>query len=143
MNLDDVYIHLVDDYFKKLEMENVSDSFVNMMADRSDYLKNLRIGSRLPEIGNLYSIKAEYTTVIFYDKTCKKCSQEGRILEEIRTRHPEMVIFPVEVNSTDIKNLLSKYDIQTTPMIYLLDRKKNIIAKRIKAGQVEQFLNMD
>ena len=143
MNLDDVYIHLVDDYFKKLEMENISESFVNMMADRSDYLKNLRIGSRLPEIGNLYSIKAEYTTVIFYDKTCKKCSQEGRILEEIRTRHPEMVIFPVEVNSTDIKNLLSKYDIQTTPMIYLLDRKKNIIAKRIKAGQVEQFLNMD
>ena len=143
MNLDDIYIHLVDDYFKKLKMENVSESFINMMADRSNYLKNLKIGSRLPEIGNLYSIKAEYTTVIFYDKTCQKCSQEGRILEEIRTRHPEMVIFPVEINSTDIKNLLSKYDIQTTPMIYLLDRKKNIIAKRIKAGQVEQFLNMD
>ena len=114
-----------------------------MIVDRANYLKNLRIGSRLPEIGNLYSIKAEYITVIFYDKTCQKCSQEGRILEEIRTRHPEMVIFPVEVNSTNIKNLLSKYDIQTTPMIYLLDRKKNIIAKRIKAGQVEQFLNMD
>ena len=143
MNLDDIYIHLVDDYFKKLKTENVSESFINMMADRSNYLKNLKIGSRLPEIGNLYSIKAEYTTVIFYDKTCQKCSQEGRILEEIRTRHPEMVIFPVEINSTDIKNLLSKYDIQTTPMIYLLDRKKNIIAKRIKAGQVEQFLNMD
>ena len=143
MNLDDIYIHLVDDYFKKLKMENVSESFINMMADRSNYLKNLKIGSRLPEIGNLYSIKAEYITVIFYDKTCQKCSQEGRILEEIRTRHPEMVIFPVEINSTDIKNLLSKYDIQTTPMIYLLDRKKNIIAKRIKAGQVEQFLNMD
>ena len=143
MNLDDIYIHLVDDYFKKLKMENVSESFINMMADRSNYLKNLKIGSRLPEIGNLYSIKAEYTTVIFYDKTCQKCSQEGRILEEIRTRHPEMVIFPVEINSTDIKNLLSKYDIQTTPMIYLLDRKKNIIAKRIKAGQVEQFLNID
>ena len=143
MNLDDIYIHLVDDYFKKLEMENVSESFVAMMADRSDYLKNLRIGSRLPEIGNLYSIKAEYITVVFYDKTCQKCAQEGRTLEDIRTRHPEMVIFPVEVNSTDIKNLLSKYDIQTTPMIYLLDRKKNIIAKRIKAGQVEQFLNMD
>ena len=143
MNLDDIYIHLVDDYFKKLEMENVSESFVAMMADRSDYLKNLRIGSRLPEIGNLYSIKAEYITVIFYDKTCQKCAQEGRTLEDIRSRHPEMVIFSVEVNSTDIKNLLSKYDIQTTPMIYLLDRKKNIIAKRIKAGQVEQFLNMD
>ena len=143
MNLDDIYIHLVDEYFSKNEVGNVSESFLNMIVDRANYLKNLRIGSRLPEIGNLYSIKAEYITVIFYDKTCQKCSQEGRILEEIRTRHPEMVIFPVEVNSTSIKNLLSKYDIQTTPMIYLLDRKKNIIAKRIKAGQVEQFLNMD
>lgn len=143
MNLDDVYIHLVDEYFLKHDMENVSESFLNMIADRANYLENLRIGSRLPEIGNLYSVNASYIAVVFYDKTCHKCAQEGRILEDIRKRHPEMVIFPVEVNSTDINNLLSKYDIQTTPMIYLLDRKKNIIAKRIKAGQVEQFLNMD
>ena len=143
MNLDDVYIHLVDEYFLKLEMENVSESVINLMADRAKYLENLKIGAKLPEIGDLYSIDASYITVIFYDKTCHKCAQEGRILEEIRSRHPEMVIFPVEVNSTDIKNLLAKYDIQTTPMIYVLDSKKQIIAKRISAKQVELVLNMD
>ena len=143
MNLDDVYIHLVDEYFLKLEMENVSESVINLMADRANYLENLKIGAKLPEIGNLYSIDASYITVIFYDKTCHKCAQEGRILEEIRSRHPEMVIFPVEVNSTDIKNLLAKYDIQTTPMIYVLDSKKQIIAKRLSAKQVELVLNMD
>lgn len=143
MNLDDIYIHIVDDYFLKYEMRNVSESVVNLMADRANYLENLKIGAKLPEIGNLYHIDAEYITVIFYDKTCQKCAQEGRILEEIRTRHPEMIIFPVEINSTNLPNLLSMYDIQTTPMIYLLDRNKKIIAKRMKAGQLEQLLNMD
>ena len=143
MNLDDVYIHLVDDYFAKLEMANVSQGVVDLMTERSDYLKNLKIGAKLPEIGDLYSIKSEYIAVVFYDETCKKCAKEGYILEEIKSRHPEMVIFPVEVNSMGISNLLAKYDIQTTPLIYLLDRDKHIIAKRLKAEQVEQVLNMD
>lgn len=143
MNLDDVYIHLVNEYFLKLEMKNVSESVVNLMADRANYLENLKIGAKLPEIGNLYSIDAQYIAVVFYDKTCHKCAQEGRILEEIKSHHPEMVIFPVEVNSTNIENLLSLYDIQTTPMIYVLDKQKHIIAKRLKAEQVEQILNMD
>ena len=143
MNLDDVYIHLVDEYFLKLEMDNVSESIVNMMADRARHLERLKIGAKLPNIGDLHTIEAEYITVIFYDYNCHKCAKEGRILEDIRKRHPEMVIFPVEVHSTDSKILFSIYDIQTTPMIYILDRQKHIIAKRIKAEQVEQFLNMD
>ena len=143
MNLDDVYIHLVDEYFLKLEMKNVSETMLNIMADRANYLENLKIGAKLPEIGNLYSIESSYISVVFYDQTCKKCAQEGRILEEIKSRHPEMVIFPVEINSTDVKNLLMKYDIQNTPMIYVLDKDKHIIAKRIKAKQVELILNMD
>ena len=143
MNLDDVYIHIVDEYFLKLEMSSVSESVVNLMADRANYLENLKIGAKLPEIGDLYDIDAEYITVIFYDKTCQKCAQEGRILEETRQKHPEMVIFPVEINSGIKENIMSEYDIQTTPTIYVLDRKKHIIAKRIKAGQVEQILNMD
>lgn len=143
MNLDDVYIHLVDEYFSKLKIGNVSQDLVDQISERANYLKNLKIGAKLPEIGNLYSIKSSYITVIFYDKTCKKCAQEGRTLEDIRQRHPEMIIFPVEVNSTNIKNLFTIYDIQSTPMIYVLDKDKHIIAKRIKADQVEHILNMD
>ena len=69
--------------------------------------------------------------------------KEGKILEEIQSRRPELTIFPVEINSTGIENLLFLYDIQTTPTIYVLDSQKKIIAKRIKAEQVEQVLNMD
>ena len=143
MNLDDIYIHLVDDYFLKYDMENVSERILNMMADRSNYLKNLKIGSEFPAIGNIYSIDNQYIVVFFYDKTCDRCMKDGKTLEVIQMRHPEMTIFPVEINSTDIKNLLSLYDIQTTPTIYVLDNQKRIIAKRIKAKQVEQVLNMD
>ena len=81
--------------------------------------------------------------VYFYDKTCQKCIKDGKTLEKIQSRHPEMTIFPVEINSTDIENLLLLYDIQTTPTIYLLDNQKKIIAKRINVENVERFLNMD
>ena len=141
MNLDDIYIHLVDDYFLKYDMDNISKRILEMMSDRADYLKNLKIGVRIPEIGNLYSIDSEYVIVFFYDKTCSRCTKEGKVLEEIQTRHPGMAIFPVEINSTEIENLLFLYDIQTTPTIYVLDKQKKIIAKRIKVEDVERFLN--
>jgi len=88
----------------------------------------------------LYHVEADYIALIFFDKTCKKCAQEGRVLQDIQTRHPEMKIYPVEVNSGMMDDMLMVYDIQTTPTIYLLDSNKRIIAKRIKAEQVEQFL---
>ena len=69
--------------------------------------------------------------------------KDGLVLEKIQSIHPEMTIFPVEINSTDIENLLLLYDIQTTPTIYVLDNQKKIIAKRISVEQVEQVLNMD
>ena len=141
--LDDIYIHLVEDYFMKYEMGNVSERVLNMMADRANSLKNLKIGAKIPEIGNLYSIKNEYVVVFFYDKDCHKCMKEGKVLEEIQSRHHDMTIFPVEINSTGIENLLFLYDIQTTPTIYVLDNQKKIIAKRITAADVEQYLNMD
>ena len=143
MNLDDIYIHLVEDYFMKYEMENVSKRILNMMSERANYLKNLKIGAKIPEIGNLHSIKSQYVVVFFYDKTCNRCMKDGKTLEEIQTRHPEMTIFPVEINSSGIDNIENLYDIQTTPTIYVLDNQKKIIAKRIKAEQVEQVLNMD
>lgn len=143
MNLDDIYIHLVEDYFMKYEMENVSERVLNMMTERAKYLKNLKIGAKIPEIGNLHSIDSQYVVVFFYDKDCQTCMKEGKVLEDIQSRHPEMAIFPVEINSTGIENLLFLYDIQTTPTIYVLDSQKKIIAKRIKAEQVEQVLNMD
>lgn len=143
MNLDDIYIHLVNDYFLKYEMENVPASVLNMMAMRANYLENLKIGAKIPDIGKLHSIESQYITVFFYDKDCQKCVKEGKVLEEIQTRHPEMTIFPVEINSTGIENILSLYDIQTTPLIYVLDNQKKIIAKRIQAKDVERVLNMD
>lgn len=143
MNLDDIYIHLVNEYLIKLEMENVTESIKNKMAERASYLKNLKLGVMLPAVGDLYSIDNEYIVVYFYDKTCQKCIKESRVLEDIKSRHPEMTVFPVEINSTDKENLLLLYDIQTTPTIYVLDHQKKIIAKRIKVEDVERVLNMD
>ena len=78
--------------------------------------------------------------MVFFDKTCQKCAQEGRKLELLCQKYPEVSIFPVEIHRKNGQQIISKYDIQNTPMIYLLDSDKRIIAKRIKAEQVEQFL---
>ena len=143
MNLDDVYIHLVNDYFMKVKMNGVSESMLEAMAERAKNLENLKIGAQFPKLGSLYSIDASYVVVVFYDKTCEKCAQEGLILEKTKANHPEMEIFPVEINSGMADNILSKFDVQNTPMIYVLDGKKVIIAKRIKAEQVELVITMD
>ena len=143
MHLDDVYIHLVDEYFLKLEMDNMTESMMNMMADRANYLENLKIGARFPDLGGLYGIDASYVAVFFYEEGCPKCREERRSLDVVQKNHPEMVIFPVEVKSSIVDNLLMVYDIQTTPTIYLVDKQKKIIGKRINFEQVEQILNMD
>ncbi|MGN0033425.1 MAG: DUF5106 domain-containing protein [Candidatus Limimorpha sp.] len=140
MNLDEVFIHLSDEYFSKLDIQYLTESIKEMIMDRADNLRHLTLGAKIPEIDNLYAFDSPFTLLVFFDKTCQKCAQEGRKLEEICQKYPEVRIFPVEIHRKNGQNLISEYDIQSTPLIYLLDKEKRIVAKRIKAEQVEQFL---
>lgn len=140
MNLDEVFIHLSDKYFSVLDIQYLTESIKDVITDRADNLRHLTLGSKIPDIDNLYSFKSPFTLLVFFDKTCQKCAQEGRKLELLCQKYPEVSIFPVEIHRKNGQQIISKYDIQNTPMIYLLDSDKRIIAKRIKAEQVEQFL---
>ena len=42
-----------------------------------------------------------------------------------------------EENNSTSQDIIDKYDIMTTPAIYLLNEKKEIIAKHIKAERIE------
>lgn len=140
MNLDEVFIHLSDKYFSVLDIQYLTESIKDVITDRADNLRHLTLGSKIPDIDNLYSFKSPFTLLVFFDKTCQKCAQEGRKLELLCQKYPEVSVFPVEIHRKNGQQIISKYDIQNTPMIYLLDSDKRIIAKRIKAEQVEQFL---
>jgi hypothetical protein len=40
-----------------------------------------------------------------------------------------------------INNLINKYDVYSTPVIYILDSKKKILAKKIGVEQVKDIIN--
>ncbi len=45
-------------------------------------------------------------------------------------------------DAVHLNNLKEKYDIYSTPVIYLLDKNKVIQAKRIGAEQIEDVIKM-
>ena len=116
------------------------------------------------QLKSLYSIQKKYILVIFWDYDCGICKGEIQDLKPIYEQMGnELEIFSVSVNS-DLdkwKKALTErkmpwvnvngtrsatpdfhdlYDIHGTPVIYLLDKDKKIVAKRISAEQVPELI---
>ena len=114
---------------------------------------------------DLQSVESEFTVLFFYDHDCDVCHQETRDLDSVCTMHPEITVLAIDMNpecssdssggfairpkgNGDLKSpihtqqitnpseLIGLYDIETTPLIYVLDRNKRIIAKKIRAKQI-------
>jgi hypothetical protein len=58
--------------------------------------------------------------------------------EAVRKRHMNWI--NVDGPRTLTGDYHEQYDVHTTPVIYILDRDKKIIAKRLRTDQVELFL---
>lgn len=112
------------------------------------------------------AIDANYTVLFFYAPTCGHCKEASPVLKAfydknkakgikvmaistehnveewktfIKTYHMEELI-----NGFDALNQIDfnrKYDVVTTPMIYILDKNKKIIARKMPVEQLEDFLN--
>ena len=113
---------------------------------------------------DLWSVESEYIVLFFYDHDCEVCKQEMLDLDSICTSHPEIVTIAIDMNldssggfgirsqgngdlkfpirhrritnPSELLMLSDAYDIETTPLIYVLDRDKRIIAKKIQARQI-------
>lgn len=112
----------------------------------------------------LWDVKADYTVVFFYDPNCGHCQKEAPKLYEYFMKHKGQVMvyaasierkdedwkkFIVKNKYTDWLNVWDKgthtdfrktYDVFSTPVIYILDKNKRIIAKRLGADQIEDFI---
>ena len=112
------------------------------------------------------SIKADYFVLVFWDVDCGHCKTEiPKLLEEYHALKKEgfdLKIFSVYtqheydkwrkyiienkldwINVYDgvhINNIKEKYDIYSTPVIYVLDKNKKIKAKRIGTEQVKDIV---
>lgn len=114
---------------------------------------------------SLYGIKKKYTVIYFYDPDCGHCKKETPKLHDFykNTKH-DVEVFAVSADTSMVKmkNYIAKnnltwisangprtvtphyqklYDANTTPTIYLLDEKKKIIAKKLEATRIEEFLD--
>jgi alkyl hydroperoxide reductase subunit AhpC len=121
----------------------------------------------LKKFYGLHDVKAKYTILTFWDPDCGHCKKEIPKLyesyEKLKSFGAEVyavATMPVEevnkwtdfINQNKLNwinvadpyhrsNFRFEYDIQSTPQIYVLDQDKKILAKRIAAEQVEDFVH--
>lgn len=118
---------------------------------------------------SIYDLKSKYTVVIFWDHGCGHCKKEiPKLLDvyEKKLKAKGVEVYAVETENKpdewrkfirenklhwinvnepdDYKRAVTKkiYDIYSTPVIYLLDEKKVIRAKRIESEQIEGIIDM-
>lgn len=118
----------------------------------------------------LHQIKAKYTMILFWDANCGRCKEEIPRLKELYDKlnkdkpvnNKMFEVYAVSltnlaeewkkfvadnklkwINVSDLYNntkYRKLYDIYSTPVIYLLNEKKEIVAKRLSVEQVADFI---
>ena len=110
------------------------------------------------------SIKATFTILYFWDYDCGHCQKETpkliRWYDSIKAEGVE--VYAVQTNESQAKwkdyvkahkldwinvmnyyhtsNFHDDYDVLTTPMLYLLDENKHIIAKKINTEDLDKVI---
>ena len=143
MSQDQVFVWLYDEYFSKLEIKDLYETNLTMIREKAERLRRLALFNIAPDIKIndslvLQSVESEYTVLFFYDHDCEVCQQEMRDLDSVCVAHPEITALKIDMNNDaqGLDELFDTYDIETTPLIYVLDRDKRIVAKKIRAKQI-------
>lgn len=117
---------------------------------------------------SLYDLKNKYTVVAFWSPDCGHCKKEIPVLADgyhnLKKKGVDVEVYaPIIsdmdhykewrefikeknldwVNVCDAKrhsNFRWEWDIQSTPQLYILDRDKKIVARRIAADQIEDYI---
>lgn len=116
---------------------------------------------------SLYKTPARFTVLVFWDPTCGHCKTEIPRLDSAwnaswKSRGVAMIGVKTEgtreewlqfikehhlkgwIHGSDPEaetNYRRLYDVYSTPMVYLLDEKKKIVAKRLGVEQLQEFLD--
>ena len=147
MSQDQVFVYLYDQYYSQLEIKDLNETNLALIREKAERLRRLALFNTAPNIQlndsvDLQSIASKFTVLFFYDHDCDVCQQERQDLDSVCTIHPEIMLLAIDMNTNDIgvDELYDLYDIETTPLIYVLDSDKRIIAKKIRAKQIPLVL---
>jgi peroxiredoxin len=179
MGNDKVFVHIVDNYLKSLENENIDllyfdTEIIESLIGKADKIRPTLIGNKAynlryfgidDNLYNLYEIDAKYTIIYFWDDKCDLCTTFTKELEDLYKEKEKynFEIFGVYtgtskqdmrkyINDNNIKwinvdgsvspyyddyNLF--YNVYSTPVIFVLDANKKILAKRIRVEDINKF----
>ncbi|KAA0989839.1 TlpA family protein disulfide reductase [Dyadobacter aurulentus] len=115
---------------------------------------------------SVQAIQGNYTVLFFYAPSCGHCKEASPKLREFYDKNKangiKVMAISTEHNLEEWKSFIKtyhleeltngmdplqqidfnrKFDVVTTPMIYILDKNKKIIARKMPVEQLEDFLN--
>jgi peroxiredoxin len=128
---------------------------------------DLYLTDSLGKVIKLYNVKSKYTVLVFWDSDCGHCQKEIPILHDYYTKHKKDRQIEVYAATTERKQKQWKkfirdhklgdwinvwdsftvtdfnkaYDVYSTPVMYVLDANKKIIAKRIMSEQLDELFD--
>lgn len=154
---------LIGNIAPDIQLVDVPAEHFAQAADDTAARRNPYVGSFF----NLSDVKAKYTILFFWDTDCGHCQKAMPILHDVYERVKDKGVKVVAVhilggiegkekwikyinehNYLDWVNAWNpydfsykeKYDVKTTPVLFLLDDKKKIVAKQISPEQTEDIL---
>jgi thiol-disulfide isomerase/thioredoxin len=155
-------VYWIEDHQRQKIMERVLNLQDNLIGKTAVNLKLLTPEFHQTE---LHKINKEFTIVYFWDPSCGHCKKVTPKLYEFYQEKKDtynLEVFAVYseadtaewlgylrkndyqwINAADLlwkTNFKLHYDIYATPVIYILDRNKKIIAKRLDVENIEDFL---
>lgn len=187
MGQDAVFVHLFEQYHSKGVSSWLNEKQMATISNRAYMLMSNLIGEQAADLEMvdsagtsipLYSVKAPYVVVCFWDPTCGHCREEVPRLDSLyhakwekegvkiygvltdTKEHPKWREFINKYNlqswinvyqtegqkkiEEDAKKPSYKqlYDVTQTPTLYLLDKDKRIIAKKLTWEQLDDVLQM-
>jgi len=130
-------------------------------------VRNLTLADVNNKYQSLYNITADYTILYFWDPDCGHCKKVTPLLKEYYEK-PKATTLEIYAVCTEVEmdkwreyikenelkwinvadpelknNFRYEFDITTTPQIFLLDKEKRIIAKRIEVETLEKIMEQE
>lgn len=129
-------------------------------------LPNVTLKDTLGRLQALHNVKAEYTIAFFYDPECGHCRESAPALKKFydKNKAKGVQIYAVAISKSEVlwkkfirefklQGLLNvygpsapvdykkKYDVYSTPTVYMLDKDKKILARRLPVEDLEGYFN--
>ncbi len=185
MGQDKVFVHLFEKYHSKGISNWLNEKQLTAISNRAYMVMSNLIGEPAANLqmtntsgvkSPLYTIKADYTVIAFWDPSCGHCRTEMPLMDSvykskwksegvkiyavlseikekdkwmdfIKEHHMEEWTHVYEseaqrkaVDEAKTPSYKQLYDVTQTPTLYLLDKDKRIIAKKLTLEQMDEVL---